>query len=103
MLWFAALAVYEAVENTMFPPYGRQTHPGAKARYNNILENAPRPYDFDKDLYCEDLPQLVSYWERMMQEDVSNNYDQYEMYGSFYLAAPNTEWRGRELIDRVDY
>lgn len=103
MLWFAALAVYEAVENSMFPPYGRQSHPGAKARYNNILENAPRPYDFDKDMYCEDLPQLVSHWEEVMKEDVSVNYDQYEMYGSSYLAAPNTEWRGRELIDRVDY
>lgn len=105
MLWFAALAIFEAVENTMFPPYGRQSHPGAKARYNNILENAPRPFDFDKDknMYCEDLPQLVSYWENLMQDDVSVNYKQYEMYGSFYLAAPNTEWRGRELIDRVDY
>lgn len=32
-----------------------------QARYNNILNNAPRPYDFDKIMYCEDLPQLVSY------------------------------------------
>ena len=54
-------------------------------------------------MYCEDLPQLVSYWENLMQDDVSENYKQYEMYGAFYLAAPNTEWRGRELIDRVDY
>lgn len=103
MLWFAALAIYEAVENTIFPPTGRQTHPGAKARYCNILENAPRPYDFDKVLYCESLPQLVSYWENKMQEDVSSNFELYEMYGSLYLAEPNTEWRGRELIDRIDY
>lgn len=103
MLWFAALAIYEAVENTIWPPFGRQTHPGAKARYNNILENAPRPYDFNQILYYEDLPQLVSFWENEMKEDVSVNFDLYEMYGSLYLAKPNTEWRGRELIDRVDF
>ena len=37
-----------------------------------------------------------------MKEE-SENFEMYEMYGSLYLAAPNTEWRGRELIDRVDY
>lgn len=54
-------------------------------------------------MYCEDLPQLVSYRENEMKEEVSANFDQYKMYGSMYLAKPNTEWRGRELIDRVDY
>ena len=103
MLWFSALAIFEAVENTIFPPNGYQTHPGAKARYNNILENAPRPYDFDNTMYCEDLPQLVSFWEDTIKEDASRNFEQYEFYGSVYLAKPNTEWRGRELIDRVDY
>ena len=38
-----------------------------------------------------------------MKEDVSVNFDLYEMYGSLYLAKPNTEWRGRELIDRIDF
>lgn len=103
MLWFSALAIYEAVEDTLFPPIGYQSHPGAKARYNHILENAPRPYDFDKALYYEDLPQLVSFWEDKMKEDASCNFELYEFYGSAYLAKPNTEWRGRELIDRVDY
>ena len=67
------------------------------------MNNDPRPYDFDKIMYCEDLPQLVSYRENEMKEEVSANFDQYKMYGSMYLAKPNTEWRGRELIDRVDY
>ena len=31
------------------------------------------------------------------------NCEMYKFYGSLYLAEPNTEWRGRELIDRVDY
>lgn len=103
MLWFSALAIYEAAEDTIFPPYGKQTHPGAKARYMNLLENAPRPIDFDKKLYYERLPELVSMWEDYVKEDVSEYYDMYKMYGSIYLDEPNTEWRGRELVDRVDY
>lgn len=103
MLWLSALAIFEAVENTIFPPNGYQTHPGAKARYNNILENAPHPFDFEQNVYYNDLPQLVSFWEEKMSEDVSSNFEFYEFYGSAYLANPNTEWRGRELIDRIDY
>jgi len=103
MLWLASLAIFEAAENTIFPPYGSQSHPGAKARYNNILENAKRPYDFCAKFYCEELPMLVSEWEEIIKEDVSVNFDMYEMYGSIYLAAPNTKWRGKELIDRIDY
>ena len=34
---------------------------------------------------------------------MSLNFDMYEMYGSVYLDKPNTNWRGRELIDRKDY
>ncbi|MBQ0143429.1 MAG: hypothetical protein KBT06_11670 [Prevotellaceae bacterium] len=104
MLWFSILAIYEAVENTIFPPIGYQSHPGAKARYNNILTNAKRPTNFDEYFYFESLPERVSDWEELMIEDASLNFDElYNMYGSVYLAAPNTEWRGRQLIDRVDY
>ena len=103
MLWFASLAIYEAAEDTIFPPNGKQTHPGAKARYNNILENAPRPNNFSKKLYYETIPAMVDNWEDFVKQDVMENFEAYEMYGSLYLAAPNTEWRGRELIDRVDY
>ena len=103
MMWFAALAFYEAAEDTIFPPNGRQTHPGAKARYQNLLDNAPKTVNFDKELYCTRIPELVSWWEEHIREDVMENFEMYEMYGSLYLAAPNTEWRGRELIDRVDY
>ena len=103
MIWFASLAIYEAAENTMFPPIGFQSHPGAKARYQNLLENAPRPIDFDKELYYKTIPELVSIWEDIIKEDVSSNFDIYEMYGSLYLDKPNSKWRGRELIDRVDY
>lgn len=103
--WFAILAIFEAAENTMFPPFNKQSHPGAKARYNNILNNAKRPSNFEemKVFYMIDLPRLVSDYEGIIIEDVQYNYEGYEFEGSVYLAAPNTEWRGPELIDRVDY
>lgn len=105
LLWFAMLAIYEAVEDTIFPTSGVQTHPGAKARYANIIENARRPIDFPEmeEYYCKTIPEEIDFWSDLMIQDVSENFELYEMYGSVYLAAPNTQWRGPELIDRVDY
>ena len=102
LLWFASLSIYEAVEDCIFPPFGQQTHPGAKARYQNIIENARRPKYFDRRLFCEKIPAIIEFYRELMINDVSLNFDAYEQYGSVYLAAANTEWRGRELIDRVD-
>lgn len=104
MNWFAILAIYEGVEDCICPPAGNNlTHPGAISRYTNLLNNARRPKAFDKKLYNETLPELVSFWRDIMISDVSENIEMYEMYGSVYLDKPNTAWRGKELIDRVDY
>ena len=101
--WFAILAIYEGVEDSICPPSGNQTHPGAIARYTNILEKARKPKGFNEKLFVEKLPEVISQWRDYMINDASLNIEQYEMYGSVYLAKPNTKWRGRELIDRVDY
>ena len=101
--WFALLAIYEAVEDSINPPFGYQTHPSAISRYTKILNNARKPKNFDEKQYVETLPEAISFWRERMVEDVSLSIEKYEMYGSVYLDAPNTEWRGRELIDRVDY
>ncbi len=103
--WFAMLSVYEAVEDSISPPIGsNQTHPGAIARYEKILNEARRPKYFNEKHYVETLPHLIDYWREVMKDDVSLYFDKYEdKEHSVYLDAPNTEWRGRELIDRVDY
>lgn len=102
--WFAILAVYEGVEDSICPPNGfYQTHPGAIARYKNLLEKARRPKDFDEKLYIETLPELVSLWRDIMIKDAAEHIEMYEMYGSVYLDKPNTAWRGKKLRDRVDY
>lgn len=105
LFWFVILAIIEAAEEYIFPPMRTPSHPSAKIRYKNILENAIKPYNFKEkeDLYRNILPSIIDSWRNLITEDVGFNYDSYEMYGSVYLAEPNTEWRGRELIDRVDY
>lgn len=106
LLWFAMMTAYEVAEDSVNPNNGALTHPGAKARYQNILENARRPIDFmeNEEYYTLQIPELASFWEEFVRQDIAEHYDEiYDMKGSIYLAAPNTEWRGRELIDRVDY
>lgn len=105
LLWFVMLSIIEAAEEYIFPPMGTPSHPSAKTRYKNILENAKKPYDFkeNENLYRSILPSIIDMWRNYIIEDVSLNFDSYEMFGSAYLAEPNTEWRGRELIDRIDY
>ena len=39
----------------------------------------------------------------LLEQDLAENYDTYDFYGSCYLDKPDSEWRGRELVDRVDY
>ncbi len=36
-------------------------------------------------------------------KDLSDNYEIYDFYGSCYLDELNTQWCGKQLIDRVDY
>lgn len=105
LFWFASLAIVEGAEETIFPPTRTPTHPSAKRRYLNILNNARKPIDYaqNEKLYTEFFPLMIDRYREALINDVSCNFEQYETYGSAYLAAPNTQWRGRELIDRVDY
>ena len=51
----------------------------------------------------DDMLEGMSYDKDWLIDHVGYNIEWYEMYGSIYLAEPNTKWRGKELIDRVDY
>jgi len=103
LLWFACLDLYEAIEHFMFPPIGYQSHPTARERYFNLLEKVETYKDFDYEYWTKALPKTIDFYKKMFVEDISLNIEHYETYGSFYLDKPNTKWRGRELIDRVDY
>lgn len=103
LLWFAYLAIYEAVEDYLTPPIGYQTHPSAISRYQNLLDKVPKYKGFNIKYYTKDLPKIIDEYKDFFIEDIGYNCDDYETYGSAYLDAPNTKWRGKELIDRVDY
>jgi hypothetical protein len=102
LLWFACLELYETVADTISPPTKVPYHPPAKDRFYNLIENIKIKGKFDYNQW-EKLMNVVDAYKELFKEDISLDYESYEFYGSVYFDAPNTEWRGRELIDRKDY
>lgn len=104
LLWFIALMLGEKAENIIDPsrPFRIQTHPKAEDRFYNILDNVPIPKKFRLDK-IKRIKEKADDYLKFIEEDLSVNYEIYEMYGSYYLDVPETEWRGKALMDRVDY
>lgn len=102
LLWFLSLEMSEVAQDIISPAssFSVKTHPSAIERYNNIVNNIDISYDTDK---FKKIRERVERYKELIIEDLSFNYDMYEFYGSVYLDKPNTKWRGKELIDRVDY
>ncbi len=104
ILWFGSLELYEAAIDVICPrnPWDTLSHPPARDRMDNILNNAKKPYDYN-ELNWKMFKNTINQYKKWLIKDVSLNLYSYEMYGSAYLDEPNSEWRGKELIDRVDY
>ena len=104
LLWFASLELGEAAQEFVAPSSSLQvkTHPRAEERFKNILESVKLPPDFN-DGTVKAITENVKVLKEVLLEDMSTNFELYEFYGSVYLDEPNTIWRGKELIDRVDY
>ncbi|MFC1484115.1 hypothetical protein ACFL6Q_03600 [Candidatus Neomarinimicrobiota bacterium] len=104
LLWFSCLDLYESVSGVFFPrsPSTAITHPSAIERIDNLLTGLPATLEIDKSSWQQHINNLDEF-KKFLQDDVSLHFDEYEKYGSAYLDEPNTEWRGRKLIDRVDY
>lgn len=104
LLWFASLELGEAAQEFMSPSTSLQvkTHPLAEERFNNILENTKLPRYYENS-NVKNMKENTKILKEALLEDMSLNIELYEFYGSVYLDKPNTKWRGKELIDRVDY
>lgn len=102
LYWFASLDLYEAISDTISPPMGFQTHPPSRDRFENLMEKTEMPdgYDYNK---WKGLLKNIDNYKKFFIEDVTLNIENYEFYGSVYLDKPNSEWRGKELIDRIDF
>ena len=104
LLWFACLDLYEAVADALYPanPWVLPSHPSARTRFEHLLANAPKPSSYDMEPWSQ-LMESIKVLKPLLLDDVSTNIDKYEFYGSVYLDKPNSEWRGKELVDRKDY
>ena len=107
LIWFLSLQLAETASETIYPssPLDIKTHPSALDRYKNIRENAPCPRNFNSKR-IQKVEERVQILAQLLRQDITDNYGELydeDIYGSVYLDKPNTKWRGRELIDRVDY
>lgn len=102
--WFGYLDVFQQVSDQLFPqsPWSIRTHPEPIERLWNIYDKCSDKAKLNK-VEVEEFLKGTAKWKSFFQEDIATNVEQYELYGSVYLDAPNTKWRGRELKDRVDY
>lgn len=104
LIWFISLDLTETAQNIICPESSLKpkTHPSAQERFDNILKNVDIPKDFN----MQNIEKIILNSKRLKEwlyEDLSVNYAIYDFYGSVYLDEPNTKWRGKQLIDRVDY
>ncbi|MNF92271.1 hypothetical protein D3C84_749100 [compost metagenome] len=67
-------------------------------RFENILHHFKEEISLDRE-NLENLLLFRSGIKESLMEDVAVNFESYEFYGSIYLGS----WRGKKLVDRVDY
>lgn len=103
LLFFASLDLTEYVDKLFNPgKYGYKTHPDAIDRFVRIKETFLNEFPWINQ-YSDSLLESIDFLKKFIKNDLDENLDQYEIYGSAYLDKPNTKWRGKELKDRVDY
>ncbi len=104
MLWFAYLDVFERIADEITPlaPWRQRTHPPSIDRLHRIARDVAAPNGLRGDA-TDRILSLTERWSAALLYDVRTYPERFAIYGSVYLAPPNTTWRGRELVDRVDW
>lgn len=105
LIWFAALELYQHAREVVSPSIGwkASTHPSARERHLHLLKEVETRYTRMMQDVSENIIQSVDSLKPVISEWLSLHIEDFETYGSIYLGAPNTKWRGPELIDRKDY
>jgi hypothetical protein len=99
IMFFIYIDVYEKVRNQIFPPIGyNRTHPDPIDRIWNLYEAVKDRVIFDKSS-IEKALDFAEMIKKYLEEDVAIDIEKYETYGSLYLE----QWRGKVLVDRIDY
>lgn len=104
LIWFISLDLGETAQEIISPTssFSIKTHPSAQERFEHLLKNTKVPDDFNMG-EINKIQENAKWLKKALVDDLSLNYEQYDLYGSAYLDEPNTKWRGKKLIDRVDY
>lgn len=99
IMFFIYIDVYERVRNQIFPPFGNSsTHPDPIDRIWNLYDAYSHRVNFNKST-VEKALNFADTIKQYLEEDVAVNIEKYETYGSLYLE----QWRGKVLVDRIDY
>ncbi|MFZ3184116.1 MAG: M48 family metalloprotease [Pseudomonas sp.] len=99
LFFFVYLDIFQDVKDQISPSFERfRTHPAPMDRFENLLHHFKDKITLDQS-NIENLLKWRSGIKESLMEDVAVNVESYEFYGSIYLGS----WRGKKLIDRVDY
>lgn len=99
IFFFAYIELLSNVKNQISPSINlRKTHPAPLDRLHNIVDHFMEKCEIDMTNVSNVLKN-IEILKPLIQEDISTNFDSWEQYGSVYLGC----WRGKPLVDRVDY
>lgn len=93
------MPIYQGVKDPIMPSMGRaKTHPNPIDRFHHMYNHFKNEVELDED-NLKELLKLSDMYQESLSEDVALNFESYEFYGSIYLA----QWRGKVLVDRMDF
>ncbi|HCL3983681.1 TPA: hypothetical protein N2C06_002806 [Pseudomonas aeruginosa] len=99
LFFFVYLDIYQDVKDQISPSFNRfRTHPAPMDRFENLLHRFRGEVEIDQE-NLSNLLEFSKHIKESLSEDVSLNIESYEQYGSIYLGS----WRGKTLVDHVDY
>jgi hypothetical protein len=99
LFFFVYLHIYQGVKDQIMPSMGgAKSHPDPIDRFHHMYNHFKDSVELDEE-NLKSLLELSDIYKKSLVEDVALNFESYESYGSIYLA----QWRGKVLIDRVDF
>lgn len=99
LFFFIYLDIFQDVKEQIAPSFNRfKTHPAPMDRFESLLHHFKEEISLDRE-NLENLLLFRKHIKEFLMEDVAINFESYEFYGSIYLGS----WRGKKLVDRVDY
>ncbi|MBC9786474.1 SEC-C domain-containing protein [Heliobacterium chlorum] len=100
LLFFSYIDIFENVKEQISPTISYyKEHPDPIDRIWNVYEKTEHLLKDINKKVVKNIIHYASEAKKILEESVAYNMDEYEKYGSVYLGS----WRGKVLIDRVDY